>query len=367
MIGPEDIVIRPATESDGPETCKLLKDLGLNLPADEQGIVTHWNRLWKQNPYYRKFEEPIQFGWIMEHEKRIVGFFGSIQRIYLFNSRPVRVSIASQWGVKKEYRAFTSLLCDQYFQNNTCPVKIVTTAIKPTGRIFTKYGGHKIPNENLGLVYMIPIKLFRVIAAKFSNPIVKSICSLADKIVPWRFQFNFIKRNNNITKIQIESHSKDLDAFFDIFHKNKEGLVALRTSEILKWHGSGNKGKTEKEYFVFTKNSKIEGFASISKEGIPKSPELIRYKITDLVTNSTLVKKSLLKELVRVSFERNADVVEIHHPGMIDKSNISSFFVFTRKHLHFPFYFQTSDKRLESTLRDESNWNISPFDGDTAL
>jgi hypothetical protein len=367
MISEKDIIIRRAIENDGIEACKLLKKLGLHLPETDEDILRHWKRLWKLNPYYNQFNETIQYGWVMEHNKKIVGFFGSIPRVYYFNSKPIPVSIASQWGVEKDYRDFTSLLCDQYFKNNNCSLKIVTTAIKPTGNIFVRYGGKKVPNENLGLVYMIPISLFKVVAVKFKNPLIKSFFLLLNNWFPWGFQYKLIRRNKNITKIQIDSHSKELDLFLKNFHANTSGLVAARTSEIIKWFNSSAHSKPHKEYFIYSENNQIKGFAAISNENIPGTPDLLRFKIIDLLAESKPIKKAILKELVRYSYRKNADIVEIHHPGFVDKKEIPISIVLKRKHAHFPLYYQTTDKSFDGILQNTVNWNISSFDGDTSL
>lgn len=367
MISDNDIIIRPAKEDDGLEACKLLKKLGLNLPETDEEILLHWNRLWKNNPYYNKFNENIQYGWVMEYENKIVGFFGSIQRVYCLNSTPIRVSIASQWGVEKDFRTYTSLLCDQYFRNNICSLKIVTTAIKPTGRIFSKYDGKKIPNQNLDSVYMIPISLFKLIAVKIKNPFIKYFTLSLDKIFPWKFQYRFIKKNKNISKIQIGSSSKDLDIFFNRFYSETNGLFAVRTIEILKWHSESHNKKPKIKYFKYSENNEIKGFASISIGTVPENPDIIRFKIIDLLAETKAIKKSILKELIRYSYNENADIVEIHHPGFVNKNEIPLAIVLSRKHTHFPLYYQTNDIKLDEILRNKSNWNISSFDGDTSL
>lgn len=367
MIDREEIVIRPAAEGDGLAAIKLLKKLGLNLPDGDRDILAYWERLWRGNPYYKMFNEEIQYGWVMEHEGRIVGFFGSIPRIYYYNSKPMHVSIASQWGVEKEYRAFTSLLSDQYFEHNICDLKIVSTAIKPTGRIFDKYGGHKIPNEELDKVYMIPISLFKLMAIKYKSPLIKSTLHLFNKIIPWKIQYSLLKRNEKITQIQIAQAPDELDAFFKRYHATLSGLVAARTTEIIKWLGAGSSDRPGKACFVYREGDLISGFASIARENIAEDPNIRRYKITDLIAESAGIKTALLKELIRYAHRQNADILEIHHPGMISKDEIPLSIVMERKHAHFPLYYQTADKQLENKLQERSNWHISPFDGDTSL
>jgi len=367
MINSDEISIRLATDKDGLEICKLLKKLGLQLPDDTNGMISHWKRTWEQNPYYQTFKEEIVYGWVMEHNGRIVGFFGSIPRVYKLNSKLFRVSIASQWGVEKDFRSFTSLLCDRYFKENTLPLKLVTTAIKPTGRIFERYGGNKIPNENLGLVYMIPISLLKLISLKFKSNVAKSFFDILNNIFPWKFQYKIIRKNKNISEIRIESPPHDFDIFLNNFCDQRTGLVALRTTEIIKWHSSDNTNKSQKKHFVYSENEKTIGYASITWEYLKNDLNILRFKIIDVLALSLKVKKLILKELIRYTYQNKADILEIHHPGMIAKNEIPSLLVLQRKHNHFPLYYQTSDENLEEILKQENNWNMSPFDGDTSL
>jgi hypothetical protein len=62
----------------------------------------------------------------------------------------------------------------------------------------------------------------------------------------------------------------------------------------------------------------------------------------------------------------NVDVLEIHHPGMINKKEISSFII-KRKFPQFPLFYHTSDIKLDEMLQNKDIWNIMPFDGDTCL
>jgi hypothetical protein len=176
-----------------------------------------------------------------------------------------------------------------------------------------------------------------------------------------------IRRNKNITRIQINSHSKELELFLNDFHANTNGLVAARTSEIIKWFDSGHHSKPNKEYFIYSENNKIKGFAAISSGNISGTPDILRFKIIDLLAESKPIKKAILKELVRYSYRKGADIVEIHHPGFVDKKEIPISIVLKRKHTHFPLYYQTTDKSFDGVLQNKLNWNISSFDGDTSL
>ena len=197
MIDSRSIEIRLANNDDKLAICNLLKLLGLQIPDEPAKVDSLWNKLWNDNPFYEHFNVPVTYGWVMVHEKKIVGFFGSIPRVYQWNNELIPVSIAGLWGVEKEFREHTKMLCDKFFYENPIDLKLVTTAIKPTGRIFEKYKGQKVPVPELDIVQMIPINLSKLIHFKLSGqrhlrPFVR-LSGLLNSI--WNLQFYTLKQN----------------------------------------------------------------------------------------------------------------------------------------------------------------------------
>lgn len=368
MINENKIVIRKATHEDGLKVCLLLRLLGLNIPVSEGDMINYWDKLFLKNPIYHFFNEDVAYGWVMEYENEIVGYFGSIPRVYLIDGKMEKVSIASHWGIKKEFRTFSNLLCEKFFCENNCSIKLVTTAIKPTGRIFERYGGFRIPIEKLGDIYLIPLNVFKVIAYKFNNSLINSFINLLSQVsLPWDFRILFLKFNSNIRTVDLELDKVELNDFFSKFHVKTKGLFALRNVEILKWLVQDFEHNSKARYYAFKQDDVIEGLIVFRTENVGTSCELDRYKIIDILTDNDRIKKELIKAVLRDAIENKIDIVEIHHPGMIDKSEISFPLVMKRRSKYFPFFYQTSDNALKDYLSISSNWNITPFDGDTCI
>lgn len=364
----KEVTIRLAKRDEAVEISDLLNKLGLNLPNEHEvdKINQHWDRLWKNNPYYNHFKEDYLYGWVMVYNEKIVGFFGCIPRIYSINSKVVPVAIASQWGVEKDYRKFTHLLCEKFFNENPISIKLVTTAIKPTGRIFEKYGGLKVPNSELETVYMIPIDLFKLVSYKYKDSFKKYIFNFLSYLIPWKLQFKFIGENNNFKEIDVDSIPDEINSFFENKLNKTNGLIALRDSDILKWYYSGGNRELTKKIFIYSKNDTILGYASIVEEPIKDNLNLKRYKIIDLLAENSQIKKDILKALIKYSYNKKIDVLEIHHSGMIDKNEIPAI-ILKRKLPQFPLFYQTTDSKMNEYLKHKDNWNIMPFDGDTCL
>jgi hypothetical protein len=156
MINPEQIIIRPATKDDAIPVTRLLRDTGIIVPSDDEA-VEEWNRLWMNNPSYRDFPSLPDYGWVMEYVNQIIGYLGHFQRTYYLNGTPLPVYITTLWGVSKEYRKYTLLLSEKYFNNTKANLVLSTTAQEASGLIFERFGGgQRIPVDNLNEIFTIP-------------------------------------------------------------------------------------------------------------------------------------------------------------------------------------------------------------------
>ena len=132
--------IRDASFDDCREACALLARLGLTMPAGDEAVNAYINHLWRENPAMVRAKSKPALGWVLEDAGKMVGFFGNIRRLYHFGETPVIAAVASLWGLEKPYRVHLLRLADAYFDQQNVDVLMVTTAIKPTGRIFERHG-----------------------------------------------------------------------------------------------------------------------------------------------------------------------------------------------------------------------------------
>lgn len=372
MIDRSEINIRPAVYADAIVVSDLLRDLGLILPPkhERDKVMEHWHRMWDYNPYYNVFKEPVFYGWVMEHNNNVVGFFGTIPRVYYLHQQPVPVSVGSGWGVKKDYRAFTDMLCDAYFNQNPISLKFATTAIKPSGKIYERYGGQRAPDTTLSNVYLVPFNLPKLIALRliksklsFVAPLVKLI-----SVLPiWKLPFRFTK-DKKLEEVDVFNMPADYTTFIDSFVDTHNVFMASRDVQTLQWVYGHGKRDLLKKVFVYRNadNNKIAGYASLIDEPIVGDSRFKRYKIGDLVAADAITKTAMLKALIRYAADMKADVLEVHIPNTIRKQEIPCF-TLQRKVPAFPVFYHTSDDSINQFLQDKSNWFISPYDGDTIL
>ena len=368
MISNNDITIRLAKYEDRNEICPLVKSLGLHVPETSIEIDKLWCKLWIDNPYYIYFDEQINFGWVLTYQNRIVGFFGSIPRLYYLNNNIVPASIAGLWGVQKEFRGFTHLLCDSFFNSNPIDLKIVTTAIKPTGKIFEKYRGQKIPLPKMINVQTLPLDIHKLFVFNFADSPSILRLSIFFKLanLVYRIPLKLIKRNNHIREVSIHELPSDLNSFFEKDRNKSNSLISLRNKDVIKWYYERGSKKLDCRIFIYKKDNDTLGFVSIVMESIDENSSIVRYKIIDIAAESNEIKKLLIKELIRIAYKEKAHLIEIHLGGRISSSEIP-WLTFKRKYNHFPLFFQCKNSELNQILQNKDSWNIMSFDGDTCL
>lgn len=372
MIDASEVTVRPATRRDAIQVSDLLHRLGLHMPNrnEPEQIYSIWDRNWFNNPFYTHYNQEVHMGWVMEHNQKIVGFFGSIPRIYFVGSKMIPVAIASLWGVEKSYRDFTCLLCDQFFYANPIPTKFVTTAIKPTGRIFERYGGKRVPDSQLQSVYMIPFSLGHLIDFKYNGLFRKYrlLWSLLGAVTYlWKVQYTRISLDVRLKEVNPNALTDNYKQFWDNYILTNKGLFASRESEVIQWYYAGCSSELAKKVFVYVNdNMDIVGYVSLLDRPVSENIALKRYILIDLLANDEKIKKKILKAIVRYSYENKVDVLELPLPGMVHPKLIPSI-ALKRKAPQFPAYYQTSDEEIDTLLLNYENWQVSPFDGDTCL
>lgn len=372
MIAEQDLVVRPARAGDMPEACALLRELGLAWPsaADTAALQRAIDGLWTNDPFFTMYGGPVFHGWVMLHHDRIVGFFGSVPRAYLLQGRPLPVSVASNWGVRKEYRAFTRLLADAYFEQNPIDLKLVTTAIAPTGRIFERHGGHRAPVARLDHVYVVPFRPGRLalLAAKPSwRRMLRAPCAVLDRIPLWRPGAGRMP-DVALQETPADALPGDYQHFWEQVAARANGLVAFRDAPTIAWvYGSGRFGRRKRIFLLRYRNDgPIVAYASLIEEPVARDPTFKRWKLGDLLGLTDEARSTMLRSIIHFAWRSGCHALEFQLPGSIERRHIPAF-TLARKAPAFPVHYHCASESTTATLRDPRNWPISPFDGDTLL
>lgn len=366
--------VRKATRDDAVPISDLLHRLGLTPPAkdEQEKIRVLWDWLWEDNPYYTYFDEEKLYGWVMEDQGRIVGYFGCIPRVYHLDGEAIRVAVGTRWGVEKPYRTHTYLLSDAFYANNPIDLKITTTAIKPSARIFEKYGGIRMPIERLGTIFMVPLDPAVLIDYAVHNGprwkyLLGKLAAFPFRLInPVGWLQRQITADPNFQNVSLESLGADHAAFWAKYLAATKGLIGTRDPELVKWYYKGSADRNPVKCFVYREGSEVTGLAVLSDEPAKGYDRLKRYKVVDLITLNPALHRRMVRQLIRRSRLDGAHILEFHLLGMVDPK-VLPFYTITRKPSQFPAYYQCTDADLLERLKPSEQWHVSPFDADTCL
>lgn len=375
MIGSSGVFVRPAVKEDTLAIADMLRDEGLSLPqADKPDLVIkHWERLWDDNPYYKESKEPVFYGWVLIDSDKVVGFFGYMPRVYFLNGKMITVQISTNWAIHKSYRRFAYSLCDAMFNGRAADLKITTTAIEQTGKIFSMFQSKRYPDPDFGYAQVIPLRIEKLLKEKFTKyrnvfAVLESPARLINYFLPVSVKSRLIWNTKEVQQITIENLPQDFQQFWNSYLETSSGLIASRSPEVMKWVYADVKNEHRKRIFVYRnpETNRLEGYSSLILEPVVSNPEIKRYKVGDILYLNETAKNALIKAMIKYSLTDGADVMEVHLVRDISSEDIPVYHV-RRKTAAFPVFYHTSDAELSEFLSEKNNWYFTPYDGDTIL
>ena len=373
----EICTLRDAEYEDCELATDLLRELGLVIPGDRDEIRFHWRRFWIDNPALKVEGPNPTRGWLLEDHGEMVGFFGNVPLLYDYGGRPVVVAGASKWGVNKEYRSETSRLADSYFNQENADLLLVTTGIKPTGRIFERYGGMPVPQSGYDQVLYWVLNARGFLRASLEKkglkPRLASMVALSGApMAKAAMTLSGHRPNGRSAKIDILEVA-DIGDEFDGLWRSKRGekdrLLACRSAECLRWHFGTQVMSSRIRVLVSRDNKGLAGYAIIMREDAPEI-DLKRLKIIDLFVAGD--DEVVIDNLLALAFEKGCsdgcDVLElVGLPGSLRQHIISRHRPGSRPMPVWPIFYKPLCSVLEAPLRDEETWHVTAYDGDTAI
>lgn len=369
--------LREATYEDCETATELLRNLGLVMPQGRDAIRHHWHRFWVDNPIFGVNRTSPAKGWLLENNGRMVGFFGNIPLLYYYGDRPVIVADASQWGVIKDFRDQTPRLAESYFNQDHADLLLVTTGIKPTGRIFGRYGGVPVPQQNYDQVLYWILDAHGFLKAGLTKKGYRpGLTAIAAAIGAPLLDATLMNRGHPHGKasgvIDIIGTNQIDDAFDDLWRRKRDEaprLLACRSAECLRWHFGTDSLAARTRILVSSAGGTLQGYAIIMREDAP-DVGLKRLKIIDLFVagDDSAVINGLLAAAIETGQAEGCHVLELigltaslrdqvmtqHHPR-------------SRQMSSWPLFYKSMDPDLCGPLADEETWYVTAYDGDTAL
>ena len=368
-------ICREAKFADLHAIVTLLKNIGLEENKSHAVVQSKWVKILRENPATAHSQKKQFSGWVLECNQQLVGFFGNIYRRYSFEHENLLVSVASSWAVKKEFRAFTHLLSDAYFNQQDVDLFMVTSAIKPTARIFERFSGQALPQPDYNQVcfwILNPHRLFiSALIKKNINWKVANFmsCLLWPLIITFRVQKFLNLSSEHHGNIRIESCDSIGPEFDDLWRrktKNEHCLFAYRKAEDLLWVSSISKLSNDTTLLSYRSNNELIGYILLLKQDIVPI-YLKRAKIIDLfvINDDPTIVNALMTAAYNDAKKTGYHVLEFHgFPDRI-REHIAMPRHFVRLYKNFSYYFKAVPNELSLKLQNNQSWYACPFDGDS--
>ncbi len=367
--------LRQAELDDCQEATELLRRLGMIMPQGSAMIEAHWRRFWVDNPAFIDGRAKPAKGWLLEEDGRMVGFFGNIPLLYYYGDRPVVVADASQWGVEKSHRGETSHLADAYFEQSHADMLLVTTGIKPTGRIFERYGAEQIPQADYDRVMYWVVDAGGFMAAAFQKkgvpaPLASLGAALGGPLVHTALALGGRRPKPATGEIDVIGVGDLGDEFDDLWQRKRDEaprLLACRTAHCLRWHFDPPQMAMRTRFLVH-RQGRLKGYAAVMREDAPELG-LKRLKIVDMFIeqDDADIFDALLFAAHEHARGEGCHVMEL--VGLPENLRAAALRhrPFGRSMPTWPLYYKALTPALVEPLRKQDAWYVTPYDGDTAL
>ena len=369
--------LRNASLEDAPAITEFLVQLGLNMPNGKSAILSHWDRLWNNNPALEYHGARPALGWILEDEKQIVGFFGNIPQVSYFKETPVIVSTARAWAVNKAYRSQTDQLCKAFFSQSTADLVLASSANAPAGKRCVEFGASALPQPGYGdiLYWVLNAGAFLRAGLK-KNGCRKIIANaggfLGSVALNARMRLGGQRPFSVLDKITIKSIN-EIDFKFDSLWQRKlkespDRLLACRNAKTLRWYFGLSQSSSKTRIICHNNGMDLNGYAVVVREDAPDIG-LRRLKISDLFVaeNNPAVLDALLTAAYEYGLAKNCHVLEVIGLEQCLRDQVISHKPFTRTMAVFPFYFKALKTELHAPLSSKDSWSVTAYDGDTTL
>ena len=371
-------IVRDAVLSDGDAVQKLQEDVGIPV---RPGL--DWPRLWRDNPAWLASGQDSRIGWALESQGEIVGFLGSIPLLYQYGDRTLTAAAAAWFAVRVQYRGYGLALTSAFFKQDNVDLWLNTTANESSGKIFHAFHAHPVPQEGYTTAYFWVLQAHPFLKsairkvtrregiARIGGALASPLLWADTAIRRRKPSLGNSRRSSTAVDIGLMD-VPDLDEEFDELWTRKltesKRLLALRTSEMLRWHFDRSETDEKIKVLCARQDGRLIGYAITAREHLIDL-DLIRTRIVDIFVEQDdpeIVDRLLLAAHEHATQDGSHVLEVIGFPN-----NIRERFLpgkpYTRSLPNCTYFYRVLDEGLEKDLEGSEVWYASLFDGDASL
>jgi hypothetical protein len=365
---PLSVKLRQAQLSDFESVAALKGRWGLGKDTWE-----NWCRLWVQNPAIAVAKSRLSMGWVLETERGIVGYQGSVPLLYRFGDRTLLAATGTSLVVEPAYRARAMGLLASFYRQPSAELVLITTAIPSVGEISRALGAHPLPQQDSDTVLfwiLDPHEFAKAVAMRlgFKGGTAAAAALLGSSILGIRRSRLRGTPRLRVAEIQVKDIGDEFHALWLRKIAEKPRLMADRSPHCLRWHFTIPGSPSTATVLCAHHFGRLVGYAIVQHMLAPRTGRR-RCLLADILVekdDSTVI-ASLLEAAYANAVALGDHVLEVMGLPRDVRHIFMAHNPYRRKYPAPPFLYKVKDQGLARTLADEKSWYASPFDGDTTL
>jgi hypothetical protein len=338
--------------------------------------VDNWHRLWRNSPAIRSAKSSLPMGWVLEADKKIVGYLGNIPLLYHFGDRPLLAAAASGFLVEPAYRTFGKDLVASFYSQPNIDLFLSTT-VESVGRLAKALEVKTLPQENYSTV------LFWVLDAQhFADAVVwtlgatGAVRSLGGRLGSLALRADTTARRRRpvhssskfqITEILVSEIGDDFEELWRRKLAERPRLLADRDPATLRWHFTLPGSRKDTNVFCCESRGRLVGYAIFRRE--TDAPGLRRCCLIDLIVegDDAEIVSCLVARGYQLAMDYGCHTFEaLGFPKFVRQVLLEGN-PYSRDYPACPYCFKASDRVLHETLKHPESWYACGLDGDTSL
>ena len=367
----------PILREAGFDDFEAVRSLRLRFGLGDDSLQD-WRALWLDNPaLVRGTHLPV--GWVLEVERRIVGFLGSIPTQFVLGGQRVLAVSAHAMVIEPEYRRGNRLrLAEPLFSLEGVDLVLNTSANPGSGRIFQAFHAAQVPSPEYDrcLMWVLQPAVFlrAYLRRRGTSPRLAAVLAqcaagplVADSIVRRRRPV----RPGGASEFAIrEIHQigQEFDGLWARKIREPTRLLSVRTAETLRWHFKQTPRAPRSKAICCFRKGRLAGYAIVMRQDSPAFG-LSRIRIADLLAENDdpEVVDGLLWAAYEQARKDGVSVFELFgFPGTI-RSRFARRNPYSRQLDSWPYFYRASGSELQARLGSEQAWHACPYDGDATI
>jgi hypothetical protein len=350
---------------------------GIAALEHSQGLASkpfdEWRRMWAGNPCYEEMGARWPIGWVLVDGNHIAGCLSNIPLPYVFQGRKLLVAAGRGWAVEDQYRSYSPLLMDEYFNQENVDVFLNNTVNGKAAKAFDTFGSSRVPRGDWGSAAFVitrhrgfaesALRIKEIPQPRLLSYPAGLALSLKD-----RFAAKPIPQPPDIEVTFAHGFDQRFDTFWERLLDRSGTLLAVRSREVLQWRFGAWLERGELWILTVVANGNINAYAIFQQRDEPQYA-LKRVRMVDFQAheNHDEYCAALMRRAYDECRSRGIHVLEQIGCNLTKTRVFEQAAPYRRKLPSWSFFYLAKNTELAGHLSRPEAWAPSSYDGDASL